>query len=228
MVADIEPDASSLSHTLEDAYAVESPDDCIRLYQDWSASYEDDILTKLGYVSYLRVVEAFVEEASRDDGPVLDVGCGTGVVGAALALQGGWAVDGLDISPAMLQVAAEKLNLAGEPVFGSLIEADLTQPLPIASNTYGAVISAGTFTMGHVGPEALGELGRIVRPGGLVVLGVNTTFFNQQGFDRFLAALEGEVAVAETAIGIERSYTNEHHDHGADTVHVVTLRIADH
>jgi predicted TPR repeat methyltransferase len=225
MTADIEPDASSLSHTLEDAYSVESPDDCVRLYGDWSATYEEDLLDKLGYVAYLRVVDAFVQAATRDDGPVLDVGCGTGVVGAALARQGSWAIDGLDLSLSMLEEASAKLNRAGEPVYGSLIEADLTQPLSVTTDTYGSVTSAGTFTAGHVGPDALGELVRIVRPGGLMVLGVNSAFFERLGFDRFLAAMERDELIGELRIGVERSYANPDHEHGADTVHVVSLRV---
>lgn len=33
-------------------------------------------------------------------------------------------------------------------------------------------MSVGTFTHGHVGPEAIHEVVRIVRPGGVIALGI--------------------------------------------------------
>jgi SAM-dependent methyltransferase len=176
-------------------------------------------------VYHQRVVERFVAVADRGHGPVLDVGCGTGLVGEALAQQGPWAIDGLDLCPGMLREAETKRNRAGEPVYGSLIEADLTKPLDIATDTYGSVISAGTFTMGHVGPEAIGELARVVRPGGVLVIGVNSAFFGQRGFDRFLAVLVAEGKLGEPTITVHRAFERDDHEHSGDTAHIVVAPV---
>jgi hypothetical protein len=44
---------------------------------------------------------------------------------------------------------------------------------------YGGAVSTGTFTIAHVGPEALDEVLRVVRPGGLVGISVNAQHWEQ-------------------------------------------------
>ena len=60
----------------------------------------------------------FTEAAGRVDGPVLDVGCGTGLVAVALVRDAAddgfdWMIDGVDISPEMLAVSATKIRPDG-------------------------------------------------------------------------------------------------------------------
>lgn len=209
---------------LADAYALESPEDNVELYARWADSYEDGFMADLGYVYHVGVAEVFAAHANAEDGPVLDIGCGTGVVAHELARRGRWPFDGLDISPAMLAVAAEKLNAAGAPVYGSLIEADLTRRLEIASGTYGSIVSAGTFTTGHVGPEAIDELVRIVRPGGLLVLGVNNRFYFPAGFEAHLdgLAVQGLLTVEDRPE--IQVYAGEGHEHSDDLATVIVAR----
>mgnify|MGYP001349337263 CR=1 FL=1 len=49
---------------------------------------------------------------------------------------------------------------------------------------FGAVVSAGTFTHGHVGPDVFDELLRITKPGGLFVLSINSKVFIKDGFQK--------------------------------------------
>ena len=49
---------------------------------------------------------------------------------------------------------------------GNIYEVDLTGALNMITVTYGAVLSAGTFTHGHLGPGPLRNLLDIARPGG--------------------------------------------------------------
>jgi predicted TPR repeat methyltransferase len=51
------------------------------------------------------LAQAMPESAARAQAAVLDVGCGTGLAGEALAALGFAVVDGLDISPEMMAVA---------------------------------------------------------------------------------------------------------------------------
>lgn len=209
---------------LRDAYAVSTPAENADLYRRWADTYEDDFMAEHGYVYHRKVAELFAEVADDADGPVLDVGCGTGVVGDEIVRLGRWAVDGLDLSPEMLALAAEKRNLAGEPTYGCLIEADLTQPLDIGTGIYGAVVSAGTFTTGHVGPEAMAELARIVRPGGLLVLGVNSRFFAAANFEAHLAAAVDSGLLASYSLQLVPVYERTDHEHGSDTAQVIVAR----
>ena len=58
-------------------------------------------------------------------------------------------VDELGISPEMLAKAARK------GIYRKLLVTDLTTDLPVASGFYSGLVSSGTFTIGHVGPEVL-------------------------------------------------------------------------
>ena len=52
------------------------------------------------------------------------------------------------------------------------------------------MVSAGTFTHGHVGPDALDELLRVARKGAVFVLSINAAHFEARGFAAKFAALE--------------------------------------
>ena len=59
--------------------------------------------------------------------------------------------------------------------------------IPLENNTIGSVVSTGTFTHGHVGPESFDELLRVTKPGGLFVISINSKVFLKNGFkDKFL------------------------------------------
>lgn len=165
---------------LADAYAVETPDDNRALYREWADSYESGFMVRRGYVYHEHVARLFVERGGA--GPVLDVGCGTGVVGVELAAAGIDPIDGLDISPDMLAQAAEKRTADNGPVYRQLMEADLTQPIALADAAYAGIVSSGTFTHGHVGPSALGELFRVAAPGAVAAIGINAEHFSEHGF----------------------------------------------
>ena len=80
----------------------------------------------------------------------------------------------------------EQAKLKG--CYSSLVVADVTKKIPLKSDSIGAVVSAGTFTHGHVGPDAFDELLRITKTGGLFVLSINSKVFIKNGFkDKFLS-----------------------------------------
>lgn len=166
---------------LADAYSVSSPDDNRRLYAAWATTYESDFLAGHGYVYHESVVATLLERG-RPTGPVLDVGCGTGVVGAELRRHGVPVIDGVDISSEMLAVAATKRHDDDTAVYRSLIEADLTTTTTLRRAEYAAIVSAGTFTHGHLGPDPIGELLGLAAPGAVFVLGVNADHFAAAGF----------------------------------------------
>jgi ubiquinone/menaquinone biosynthesis C-methylase UbiE len=168
---------------LDDAYKVQTPEDARALYRDWAESYDHDFAQGMDYQAPRRVAEFFAEHAGERDGPILDVGAGTGLIGAHLAELGLSDIHALDISPEMLAVAMRRNCYAGS------IEADLTAPLPLPDDAFGGLVSAGTFTHGHVGPEAFDELLRIARAGALFVMGINAAMFDSAGFGAKLAGL---------------------------------------
>lgn len=167
--------------SLENSYAAQTPDESRRLYDQWADSYDAGFVAQQDYRLPGLVADAF--HAAGGQGPVLDVGAGTGLCGARLAELGTGPVDGIDISPDMLARATEKR------VYSGLFEADLTKSLPLPDGHYRGIVSAGTFTLGHVGPGAIDELLRVAGPGALLVLSVNARHYQSAGFAAYLAAL---------------------------------------
>ncbi len=167
---------------LDEAYSLQTPDDNRELYARWAPTYDEGFVEPTGYVYHRKVAQLFVDAGGSVNDRTLDIGCGTGVVGMALAELGITGVDGVDISPEMLAVAGSKRTDAGMAVYGELIEADLTQAVPISDGRYGGVVSAGTFTHGHLGPEPIAELIRLAAPGALLTLGINRDHYELLGF----------------------------------------------
>ena len=208
MVDDSDPgpsDHGPSDHGLAGAYALTSPDDNRRHYDDWAETYDTGFGAATGYVVPTHIA-ALYREASRDAAPVLDVGAGTGLLGRAL---GGLTVDGIDISPAMLARAEAK------GVYRDLIEADLTAALPLPDAAYAGVISAGTFTHGHVGPDAFEELLRVARPGATFACGMIESIVDS-GFGSYLARLVAHGRITPVAWREGATYEGVDHPHADD------------
>lgn len=198
--------------TLTDAYAVETPDDSIQLYKDWADTYDEDFIAAKGYVGYLNAARYFLEQEDRPPGPVLDVGCGTGMVGIVLRDGGIAAVDGIDISQAMLDQAGDKKAQDGTLAYTNLIQADLTETIAIESDSYAGIVSAGTFTHGHLGPESLDELWRVAAPGAVCSIAINAAHFDSQGFASKISDDVKRGVVTEPDINIANTYTHKLND----------------
>jgi predicted TPR repeat methyltransferase len=177
---------SNANDDLNAVYALQSPEDNRRHYDGWAGTYDSAFVTEMDYRLPERVAAALA--AASPDGPVLDLGAGTGLVGVALAGMGVAPVDGTDISPGMLREAETK------DVYRRLFEGDLLARLPVEDGAYGSAVSAGTFTNGHVGPEAIDEVLRVVKPGGRIVLSVNGVHWQAAGFEAKFNALADRIA----------------------------------
>ena len=166
---------------LKAAYSVRSPDDNRELYAQWAATYEQ-FLDDNRYIYARQVAEIFAQRSSAEGEPVLDAGCGTGRVGWELSRLGISPVDGIDISPEMLAKAGTMTGPDGAPSYRHLMEADLTGSIDLGTDSYSGLVSSGVFTHGHLGPDALAELLRVVRPGSVGVIGVNASIFESNGY----------------------------------------------
>jgi predicted TPR repeat methyltransferase len=175
---------------LDKAYALKTPADSVRLYADWAENYDAGFAAEMHY-RLPRMVALILAELFQGPGPVLDVGAGTGLVAEAMVMREALQVDALDISPEMLAVAARK------GLYRRCIEGDLTGRLSLEDESYGAIVSAGTFTHGHVGPEALEELLRVASPGALFVLSINAAHYEAHGFAAKFAALAERITAPE-------------------------------
>lgn len=159
---------------LSDAYALSTPEDSRRLYADWAGTYDHDFAAGQDYLLPAQTAKAFA--AAGGEGPVLDAGAGTGLCGQALRALGIEPVDATDISAAMLAEALRK------DAYRDVIEADLMEGIPVPRGSYRGVVSSGTFTHGHLGPEVLPALLRVAMPGAWFALSVNAKFYEKAGF----------------------------------------------
>ncbi|MBR8744976.1 class I SAM-dependent methyltransferase [Nocardiopsis sp. MG754419] len=200
---------------LDRVYALRSPEECETTYDAWAATYEHDTTEEMGYAAPAHTAEHLAGLlVDRPDAEILDAGCGTGLVGAALSERGPWTIDGLDLSAAMLDHARAK------GVYRDLAKADLTRRLPLEDDSYDAVICVGTLTEGHVGPEAFDELIRVARPGAPIVVTVLDRIWEPSGYKAKVTSLResGAVHLEES---IPRSVYHRKED---ITCHLVVLR----
>ena len=175
-----------LKPDLDNAYSLNGPDDAKRLYADWAETYDQEFAGAMDFIVPDRVAAAYLSADGR--GPVLDFGCGTGLAGVALARLAVGPIDGADLSSEMLDVARRK------GVYRDLIAGDVMARLDIPNGSYQGIISSGTFTHGHVGPDALNELLRIAAPGAQFALSINGAHFEAAGFRAKFRDLKAQIS----------------------------------
>jgi ubiquinone/menaquinone biosynthesis C-methylase UbiE len=100
------------------------------------------------------------------DGAILEVGPGPGVLLQTIAARSAGAV-GLDLSPGMLVRARGRLRRAG--VSARLVQGNIMQ-LPFAAHTFDGIVLTFMFSAVPDGPAAMGELARVLCPGGVIAL----------------------------------------------------------
>ena len=204
---------------LENAYKLSTPEDNVDYYDAFASTYDMDFADALGWHYPAAIAAAYRDAASKSDTPIADIGCGTGLVASALNLPRE-EVDGIDISDEMLRVAEEK------QLYRSLYKVDLTKALDEIANDYGAVLSAGTFTSGHLGPEPLESLLGIARAGALFVIGVKKAYFQEADFEPVLRKMEAGGRIKDLQVAEVPMYAKTGHDHSADTAFALIYRKA--
>lgn len=152
------------------------------------AYYRSDLawVHHAGYSHHVERVAAGIVRLLRDAGlplgaRILDVGCGSGLLARKL-LDAGFAVHGVDASPAMIELARDYAP-------GARFEV-LRLPTGLAPGTDGALTAAdAVVSTGHVlnyldtradVAQALGELARAVRPAGVLAMDLLTARYRER------------------------------------------------
>ncbi|KAL1589612.1 hypothetical protein WHR41_01506 [Cladosporium halotolerans] len=184
--------------------------DMTQLYDDWASTYDKDVMEGEEYKAPPLIAETILAQLPPSDKvnnliapevKILDAGCGTGLVGIYLAKLGAQHVDGIDLSPGMLDIARKT------GAYGKLEPADLTNPIDAPTGAYDVVSCVGTFTAGHVGPKCFDELVRVTKAGGLVVATVLDEIWKPLGFDKHVEgmAADGKVEIVGTELMLYRT-----------------------
>ncbi|KAF9733614.1 hypothetical protein PMIN06_007224 [Paraphaeosphaeria minitans] len=166
---------------LNRAYSAKGKNDLRSLYDEWAASYDTDLVQpNQDYVAPTLAAATLANHLSPeqpiDKIQVLDAGCGTGLVGAALSKLGAKHISGIDLSPGMLKVAGAL------HVYTNLDTTDLSKPLVEGTDTFDAVTCIGTLTHAHVGPEVLSEFVRVTKKDGWIVATVLDDIWEDIGY----------------------------------------------
>lgn len=176
-------DPKGPSEFVSEAYNLDDEEKIVEFYNKWADEYDHQMLEVLGYTSPITIAQLLCDYVPDKNARVFDIGCGTGLTSIFLHRHGYDHLDGVDLSPDMVRVAQDR------KIYHEVMVADLNQPLAIADNSYDAAISSGTFTHGHVGPEPLDEIFRILKPGGILACTVHNDLWKTHGFDAKFEAL---------------------------------------
>jgi SAM-dependent methyltransferase len=128
-----------------------------------------DLLSRASRSVYAAALDHQIPVGAR----VLEVGCGTGQLGAFLSI-GGRAVVGVDMTRASLQLAGEFKVRHGLHNC-NFIHADLFD-LPLQSASFDLVIAKGVLMATRDARAAFQAVCRLLRPGGYVIVGLYNRF----------------------------------------------------
>ncbi|MEM7438037.1 MAG: class I SAM-dependent methyltransferase [Pseudomonadota bacterium] len=149
------------------------------VYRDWADSYDAEV-TANGYATPARAAKALAAHTSTDTA-ILDVGCGTGLIGAAYADAGFKTIDGCDLSPEML----EKAKTLG--LYRALWVSDIGLPIDTSGGPYGVVSAVGVIGAGAAPLSFYDEVANLVRPGGLFIFSFNDNTLKDPAFEEKVA-----------------------------------------
>jgi SAM-dependent methyltransferase len=133
------------------------------LYTEVAHEY-DDVFPRHVAEHYIEKRTGLIKDLLPIGGLVLDVGCGTGQLAAAIAGEG-YDVFGVDLAPSMIRKARQR-GLAGT-------FAAVTTALPFAADSFDLALTVATLhhleTPERVA-KTVSQMARVVRPNGFVVL----------------------------------------------------------
>lgn len=195
-MSDAQPTEDGL---LRQVYDLSTQDDTNEYYSRWAATYDAE-LTREGYRTpgrCARALSAFV----TPDAPVLDIGCGTGLSGAAMRSAGFSELTGTDVNAEMLSIA----KVAG--IYADTWVTDLSDPFPFPQGTYAAIAAVGVIGVGAAPPALLAQALDALAPGGHLVFSYNDHALAvggyRQALDDALNAGVAEQVFAERGVHIE-------------------------
>lgn len=150
-------------------------------YDAWAESYDAEIAEN-GYVTPARCAAALAASGLAKSAPILDLGCGTGLSGAALAACGFSVIDGTDLSPGMLEKAEQR------GLYRRLFPADPDGHLP--PGPYHAICAVGVISPGAAPISMLAAALDLLPAGGALVMSLNDHGLADASYTSGIAAVE--------------------------------------
>lgn len=187
------------------------------VYDTWADGYDADLADWDYRAPDLTV--AGLERAGPPAGPVLDVGCGTGLVGRRLVEAGFDDLAGIDLSARSLEIAAATGH------YRDLQQADLqADPIPHPDDRFAALVCVGVMTYLPDTEATVREFCRVVRPGCPVLFTQRTDLWAERGCQGVLDRLAADGRVRIESVSEPLPYLPANDELGDVPIHLVDLR----
>jgi ubiquinone/menaquinone biosynthesis C-methylase UbiE len=166
-----------------------SPAAVIEQYRSQAADYEKN-MQAWGFLTpqqSTQILGRFVPHEAK----ILEAGCGTCMSDALHHAAGFTELHGFDLSPEMLELAAQK------GIHRSLKCGNLLERLPYLDGEFDAAVCVAVLTHITDAEPLLRELARVVRPGGHIIFSQRKDLFETRKMGEMLAKLEQEQLITK-------------------------------
>ncbi|KPA16887.1 SAM-dependent methlyltransferase [Candidatus Magnetomorum sp. HK-1] len=132
---------------------------------------------------------------------IFDAGCGTGLVGKALADLAYTEIIGMDLSPDMLAIAQKT------SYYKKLEQHDLTKiPYPFDDNSFEAIMSIGVLSLIKDPMPVFSEFHRLIQANGYMIFTQRDNLYIKYNYDVVLKELESEGLICPILISEPKNY----------------------
>jgi ubiquinone/menaquinone biosynthesis C-methylase UbiE len=158
-----DPQGIDLEHT---DFVQNQIDEAMKMNAESYSVIADEVFAPL----YPYYAEMIVNKTGIRAGECLDVGCGCGHLGLALAEAGAFKVCSLDCSAEMIGRTAANAHARGLSARVRTLQADV-EAIPLPTDSFDLVVSRGSVPFWNNLPAAFNEIRRVLKPGGHAYVG---------------------------------------------------------
>ena len=174
---------------LKTVYSETSASKLNKHYKNWANLYDKD-MSSWGYAYPLQLNKILTNKLRlKKTIKILDAGCGTGYVAEVLNKLNYKNITGIDFSEEMLAIARSK------KIYKKLICQSLNEKIELRSKQFELIICTGVLTSGHVGPSAMHELVRLLKPQGFFICSIAESVYKKNGFEKEIKNLKNLVSI---------------------------------
>jgi predicted TPR repeat methyltransferase len=194
-------------YSINTAYSYSDSKELADYYDDSAGGY-DEYAESVGYV-LPHIVAKKAAQLIHGDELIIDIGCGTGILGAELdSIKNGLHIHGLDMSSKMIVQAYMKKRHDGNRCYKLFHYLDLASGDIVPENQYIFMVSSGTFTTGHLDGVHFSKMVSSMKDESIAVFSVKSDHFDKSRFMDELVNLENRRLVKVLEITEVDSYKN--------------------